>query len=70
MLNVLKKANSLGWDLVSSTDISSKCVIANDPGGYKMDVHSWYFVYKHHQTGTTFKTALYRGFQAKILYIH
>jgi len=51
MLNVLKKANSLGWDLVSSTDISSKCVIANDPGGYKMDVHSWYFVYKHHQTG-------------------
>ena len=57
MLNVLKKANTLGWELVSSTDVSSKCLQPGDGGdsvsglGYKMDVHTWYFVYKHQPTG-------------------
>ena len=57
MLNVLKKANTLGWELVSSTDVSSKCLQPGDGGdsvsglGYKMDVHTWYFVYKYQPTG-------------------
>jgi len=40
LLNVLKKANSLGWRLAASADVSSKYV-----QHYPLDVHSWYFVY-------------------------
>ena len=49
----------LGWRLVSSTDIASKYVLR---GGYKMDVHTWYFVYSQDTTGRgpyTYMTSAY-----------
>ena len=45
LLNVLKKANSLGWRLVASADVSAKYVHQDNGPDYPTDVHNWYFVY-------------------------
>ena len=42
---MLKKANSLGWRLVASADVSAKYVRQDNGPDYPIDVHSWYFVY-------------------------
>ena len=51
-MNVLKKANSLGWRLVASADVSAKYVHRDKGPDYPIDVHSWYFVYWPRDTGT------------------
>merc|ERR1712213_173309 len=45
LIHVLKEANSLGWRLVASADVSSKYVTQENGPDYPIDVHSWYFVY-------------------------
>jgi len=51
-MNVLKKANSLGWRLVASADVSAKYVHRDKGPDYPIDVHSWYFVYWPRNTGS------------------
>jgi len=52
LMNVLKKANSLGWRLVASADVSAKYVRQDNGPDYPIDVHSWYFVYWPRDTGS------------------
>ena len=48
---MLKKANSLGWQLVASADVSAKYVRQENGPDYPIDVHSWYLVYWPQDTG-------------------
>ena len=47
LIHLLKKANSLGWELAVSADVSSK-YYPNDHGpDYPEDVDSWYFIRRY-----------------------
>jgi len=50
LLHFLKKANSLGYQLVASADVSSKFV-ATKHAHYTLDVHSWFFAYQPKYSG-------------------
>ena len=53
LMHLLKTANSLGWDLAASTDISSKYYPDDNGPDYPEDVHSWYFIRRHSNSGTS-----------------
>jgi len=57
LLCTLKQANSLGWKLVASADVSAKYVRQDNGPDYPVDVHSWYFVYWPQNTGPDNLTA-------------
>ena len=48
LLCTLKQANSLGWKLVASADVSAMYVRQDNGPDYPVDVHSWYFGYWPH----------------------
>lgn len=51
LLTVLAKADSLGWRLVASADVSAKYVHQENGPDYPIDVHTWYFVFWPSRTG-------------------
>ena len=59
LMHLLKTANSLGWELAASTDVSSKYYPDDNGPDYPEDVHSWYFIRKNsdsvskHPSGTS-----------------
>lgn len=42
-MHLIKKAESLGWKLTCSLDVSSKYLSRNDAPDVKLDVHSLFF---------------------------
>jgi len=57
LLHILKKANSLGWELAASADVSSKYFQEESGPDYPEDVHSWYFVYRQPESGSKTSTS-------------
>jgi len=52
LIHLLKKANSLGWELAVSADVSSKYYPNDNGPDYPEDVDSWYFIRRHAGQGS------------------
>ena len=46
LINLLKKANQLSWQLSASLDVSAKFHHQENGPDYPIDVHSWFFCKK------------------------
>lgn len=45
LIALITTYTNLGWRLMCSTDISSKCGTTDTGYTYLLDVHSWYFMF-------------------------